>query len=145
MTTVDQSEGMSYLESMPRRILRVYLPLGVIVFFLLSPTAWVSLKGVLSEAPYLLLCMAALLFHQRRIESSTPSKRDWLLFGLLMACAYLTRAIGLMLIAAFLVQRTLEKVSGTNKREMVSGTNKREMVPGTSSALFVPDTFFAPL
>jgi len=42
VTAVDQSEGMSYLESTPRRLLRVYLPLGLIVFFLLFPFYWMA-------------------------------------------------------------------------------------------------------
>ena len=38
----DNSDGMSYLESLPRRALRVYLPLGLILVFLLFPFYWMA-------------------------------------------------------------------------------------------------------
>ena len=41
-TVTDNNEGMSYLESLPRRALRIYLPLGVIMFFLLFPFYWMA-------------------------------------------------------------------------------------------------------
>ncbi len=38
----DNSDGMSYLESLPRRLIRIYLPLSLIVSFLLFPFYWMT-------------------------------------------------------------------------------------------------------
>ena len=42
----DHSEGMSYLESVPRRLVTLYLPLGIIVFILLFPFYWMGLTAI---------------------------------------------------------------------------------------------------
>ena len=51
MTTAeDQSVGMSYLDSLPRRLVRIYLPLGLIVFFLLFPFYWMAVTTFKPDA-----------------------------------------------------------------------------------------------
>jgi multiple sugar transport system permease protein len=41
VSAADHSEGMSYLESLPRRLVTLYLPLGVIMLVLCSrSTGW---------------------------------------------------------------------------------------------------------
>lgn len=42
----DRSEGMSYLQSVPRRIVTLYLPLTIIVVVLLFPFYWMALTSV---------------------------------------------------------------------------------------------------
>ena len=42
----DHSEGMSYLESLPRRMVTLYLPLAIIVFVLLFPFYWMGLTAI---------------------------------------------------------------------------------------------------
>jgi multiple sugar transport system permease protein len=42
----DESEGMSYLESLPRRVVTLYLPLLVILFVLLFPFYWMVLTSI---------------------------------------------------------------------------------------------------
>ena len=42
----DHSEGMSYLESLPRRIVTLYLPLSIIVIILLFPFYWMALTAI---------------------------------------------------------------------------------------------------
>ena len=42
----DHSEGMSYLHSVPRRLVTLYLPLAVIVIVLLFPFYWMALTAV---------------------------------------------------------------------------------------------------
>src|SRR3981081_1575496 len=42
----DHSEGMSYLESVPRRLVTLYLPLTIIVFILLFPFYWMGLAAI---------------------------------------------------------------------------------------------------
>jgi multiple sugar transport system permease protein len=42
----DESEGMSYLESLPRRLVTLYLPLGIIIVVLLFPFYWMGLTSI---------------------------------------------------------------------------------------------------
>lgn len=42
----DDTEGMSYLESLPRRLVTLYLPLFVILFVLLFPFYWMGLTAI---------------------------------------------------------------------------------------------------
>ncbi|MGB6636658.1 MAG: carbohydrate ABC transporter permease [Bradyrhizobium sp.] len=42
----DDSEGMSYLESLPRRVLTLYIPLGLILIVLLFPFYWMVLTSI---------------------------------------------------------------------------------------------------
>ncbi|HKD77505.1 MAG TPA: carbohydrate ABC transporter permease, partial [Ktedonobacterales bacterium] len=42
----DNSEGMSYLETLPRRLVTLYLPLGIILFVLLFPFYWMALTAI---------------------------------------------------------------------------------------------------
>ena len=37
--------GMSYLESVPRKLVTVYLPLGIFVFVLLFPFYWMAITS----------------------------------------------------------------------------------------------------
>ena len=43
---VDNSEGMSYLQSLPRRMVTLYLPLSIIVIILLFPFYWMGLTAI---------------------------------------------------------------------------------------------------
>ena len=42
----DESDGMSYLESLPRRVVTLYLPLFVILIVLLFPFYWMALTSI---------------------------------------------------------------------------------------------------
>jgi multiple sugar transport system permease protein len=42
----DHSEGMSYLQSVPRRLVTLYLPLSIIVIVLLFPFYWMALTAI---------------------------------------------------------------------------------------------------
>ena len=42
----DHSEGLSYLESLPRRMVTLYLPLAIIVIVLLFPFYWMALTAI---------------------------------------------------------------------------------------------------
>jgi multiple sugar transport system permease protein len=45
-TASDESEGMSYLNRLPRRIVTVYLPLAIFVFVLLFPFYWMAITAL---------------------------------------------------------------------------------------------------
>ena len=44
--TADHSEGMSYLETLPRRLITLYLPLLLFIFVLLIPFYWMALTAI---------------------------------------------------------------------------------------------------
>jgi multiple sugar transport system permease protein len=46
----DDSEGMSYLESLPRRVVTLYIPLAIILVILLFPFYWMALTAVKPDA-----------------------------------------------------------------------------------------------
>ena len=46
LITSDDSEGMSYLESLPRRVVTLYIPLSVILIVLLFPFYWMALTSI---------------------------------------------------------------------------------------------------
>lgn len=49
-SAVDNAEGMSYLESLPRRLVTLYLPLGIILVILLFPFYWMALTAIKPDA-----------------------------------------------------------------------------------------------
>jgi hypothetical protein len=61
------------------------------------PGAWLNMKGILSEFPFMALAFAALVW-QSRSRGST-SRRD-IVLGAILAAALLTRTIGIALVAA---------------------------------------------
>src|SRR5216684_718074 len=42
----DHTEGMGYLETLPRRLVTLYLPLGIILLVLLFPFYWMALTAI---------------------------------------------------------------------------------------------------
>jgi multiple sugar transport system permease protein len=46
LAQTDDSEGMSYLESLPKRLVTLYLPLGIILIILLFPFYWMALTSI---------------------------------------------------------------------------------------------------
>jgi multiple sugar transport system permease protein len=44
--TDDHSEGMSYLHNLPKRLVQLYMPLGIIVTVLLFPFYWMALTAI---------------------------------------------------------------------------------------------------
>ena len=51
--TGDQTEGMSYLETLPRRLVTLYLPLSIILLVLLFPFYWMALTAIKPDAQLL--------------------------------------------------------------------------------------------
>src|SRR5207244_12935546 len=44
--TADHTEGMSYLQTLPRRLVTLYQPLSLILFVLLFPFYWMALTAI---------------------------------------------------------------------------------------------------
>ena len=67
--------------------------------YALMPGAWLNVKGILSEFPYMALSFGALALYLGG-GVAPPSKRRGIALGLLLAALLLTRSIGVALIAA---------------------------------------------
>ena len=81
--------------------------LATTVLWLLMPTAWITLKGIMSESLYLFVAMACVLFFEARIARREPSTVDQVAFGTLLALACLARALGVALVAAYVVHSAI--------------------------------------
>jgi hypothetical protein len=75
------------------------------IVFVLLPTAWISVTGILSEPLYLALSLAALAWHEKHGEDRI------LVLGLLVAAAFMTRVAGIALLAAYTVQLVVNAIS----------------------------------
>ncbi|HEX7558117.1 MAG TPA: hypothetical protein VF386_02920, partial [Usitatibacter sp.] len=91
------------------RLESAFAGLAVAVIFLLTPSAWISIRSVLSEPMYLTLSLAAILYHDRCLAENA-ARRAWVVFALLLAAAYLTRAAGIALIAAYAVHLAVRAI-----------------------------------
>lgn len=67
--------------------------------FALMPGAWLNVKGILTEFPFMAASFAALWLHAR-LEGRAPGRGTAAALGLLVAAALLTRTIGAALAAA---------------------------------------------
>jgi hypothetical protein len=89
----------------------------IVLLFLLTPTAWVSIKGILSESMYLFISMGAILYFEARVSGGRATTTRWLLFGILLACAWLTRAIGFALVLAYFLQASIRVARDKAERD----------------------------
>ena len=67
--------------------------------FAWMPGAWLNVKGVLSEFPFMALSFAALAYYHR-LRAGTAAARGYAALGALLAAVMLTRTIGVALVAA---------------------------------------------
>ena len=53
----DHSEGMAYLETLPRKVVTVYMPLGIILVVLLFPFYWMVITSIKPDRLHLAVLM----------------------------------------------------------------------------------------
>jgi hypothetical protein len=75
--------------------------LWVTALFLLAPTAWISISGILSESMFLFVTLCALLYYEKRIGDLEPDARSGPIFGVLLGAALLVRSVGAALLLAY--------------------------------------------
>ncbi|HYC38319.1 MAG TPA: hypothetical protein VEC19_17965 [Usitatibacter sp.] len=86
--------------------------------YALMPGAWLNVKGILSEFPYMALSFAAMAVHaSRRGTVLAPARAATL--GALLAAAFLTRTIGVALIAAILAFEASRYLRERDRRRLV--------------------------
>jgi hypothetical protein len=105
--------------------------LALTALFLLMPTAWISVKGILSESLYLLLLMAALVQFESRLAGGRGKALDLVLFGTLVACATLTRVLGIALLLAYFAHLGMGAISRRRPPSM------RELLPALPVAVLL--------
>ena len=107
----DHSEGMSYLNYLPRRIVTVYLPLTIIVVILLFPFYWMALTAIKPDEQLLNLdkfnpfwTTAPTLKHIQKLlfESHYP---EWLWNTMLVAVCATVLSIVASVLAAYAIVR----------------------------------------
>lgn len=89
--------------------------IALVLVFLATPTAWIGIRGVLSEALFLLVTIAALYRFDTRLHDGDAPWREWLLFGALLAMATLTRTAGVALVAAYVAHAGWRLARGRGK------------------------------
>jgi hypothetical protein len=77
--------------------------LAITAMFVVLPTAWISVRGILTEPLYLLISVGLLLFHEARMAHRKSSVSEGVILGALLGCAWLTRSAGTALVAAYVV------------------------------------------
>src|SRR5499433_4304725 len=107
----DRAEGMSYLETLPRRLVTLYLPLSIILIVLLFPFYWMALTSIKPDEQLLNLdrfnpfwTTAPTLKHIQKLlfETSYP---HWLWNTMLVAVASTVLSIGASVLAAYAIVR----------------------------------------
>jgi multiple sugar transport system permease protein len=108
---VDNSEGMSYLQSLPRRLVTVYLPLSIIVTILLFPFYWMGLTSIKPDeqlldmdtySPFWVWHPTLKHFHKLLFESYYP---HWLWNTMYVAICATVLSIIASVLAAYAIVR----------------------------------------
>jgi multiple sugar transport system permease protein len=107
----DASEGMSYLDSLSRRLVTLYLPLGIICFVLLFPFYWMALTAIKPDEQLLdlnrynpLWTWDPTLKHFYKLLFETQYPR-WLWNTMFVAMAATTLSIISSVLAAYAIVR----------------------------------------
>src|SRR5260370_4346011 len=107
----DHAEGMSYLETLPRRLVTLYMPLGIILVVLLFPFYWMTLTAIKPDEQLLDLekfnpfwTTAPTLKHIIKLLFESPYP-EWLGNTMLVAVVATTLSIMASLLAAYAIVR----------------------------------------
>jgi multiple sugar transport system permease protein len=107
----DRAEGMSYLDTVPRRLVTLYLPLGIIVIVLLFPFYWMALTAIKPDEQLLNLdrfnpfwTTAPTLKYITNLLFRSPYPH-WLWNTMLVAVAATTLSIVASVLAAYAIVR----------------------------------------
>jgi 4-amino-4-deoxy-L-arabinose transferase-like glycosyltransferase len=104
----------------------------VAVLFLLTPTAWISIRAILSEPLFLFFTLWALYYYETRLASADGPPHQWLLFGVLLGAAFLVRTAGATLLLAYGVHVAVAAVTRTHPPRL-----PRRLLPFLPLALMV--------
>ncbi|CAN7701844.1 carbohydrate ABC transporter permease [Variovorax sp. LjRoot84] len=102
--------GMSYLESLPRKVVTVYLPLVVFLIVLLFPFYWMAITSVKPDAelltregnPFWVVAPTLAHFHKLLFETSYP---QWIWNTLLVSVVSTFCSLACSVFAAYAIER----------------------------------------
>ncbi len=111
LSAADHAEGMSYLETLPRRLVTLYMPLGIILVVLLFPFYWMTLTAIKPDEQLLDLekfnpfwTTAPTLKHIIKLLFESPYP-EWLGNTMLVAVVATTLSIIASVLAAYAIVR----------------------------------------
>jgi multiple sugar transport system permease protein len=131
------SVGMSYLESMPRKVVTVYLPLAVFLVVLLFPFYWMAITSVKPEAELLsregnpFWVIAPTLAHFKKLLFDTEFPQ-WMWNTVLVSVVATFASLAASVLAAYAIERL--RFSGS--RQVGLSVFLAYLVP--PSILFIP-------
>jgi multiple sugar transport system permease protein len=131
------TQGMNYLVSLPRRVVTVYLPLGVFLFVLLFPFYWMAITTFKPDAELLsregnpFWVINPTLAHIKKLLFDTAYP-DWLFNTLLVSVV----ATGLSLVCSVLAAYAIERLRFRGARYVGMSIFLAYLVP--PSILFIP-------
>ena len=102
--------GMEYLESVPRKLVTVYLPLGIFVFVLLFPFYWMAMTSFKPDAellsregnPFWVVKPTLAHFHKLLFETSYPA---WLWNTVIVSVVSTFASLAAAVLAAYAIER----------------------------------------
>ncbi len=111
MTKQDNdSQGMSFLDTMPRRVVTVFIPLGIFVFVLLFPFYWMAITSFKPDAELLsrdgnpFLVIAPTLAHFKKLVFDTAYP-EWLWNTVIVSVVSTFVSLAASVLAAYAIER----------------------------------------
>ncbi len=104
------NEGMRYLESVPRRVVTLYLPLGIFVFVLLFPFYWMAMTSIKSNAELLsregnpFWVIHPTLEHFKHLVFETPYP-SWMWNTVIVSVVSTLASVAASVLAAYAIER----------------------------------------
>jgi multiple sugar transport system permease protein len=131
------TEGMNFLESIPRRVVTLYLPLGIFLFVLLFPFYWMVVTAfkpngeLLSRAGNPFWVVEPTIAHFRKLLFDTPYP-EWMLNTVIVSVT----ATFFSLFASVLAAYAIERLRFRGSKGVGLGIFLAYLVP--PSILFIP-------
>jgi multiple sugar transport system permease protein len=102
--------GMGYLDSVPRKLVTVYLPLGIFLFVLLFPFYWMAITSVKPDNellsrdgnPFWVIKPTLAHFHKLLFETAYP---EWLWNTVLISVVSTVFSLAASVLAAYAIER----------------------------------------
>ena len=106
----NEQQGMDYLQSVPRRWITIYIPLGVFIFVLLFPFYWMGITAFKPDGELLMqtanpfVVMAPTLAHFKKLLFNTPYPA-WLLNTVIVSTVSTFASLAASVLAAYAIER----------------------------------------
>jgi len=106
----NDSQGMSFLDTLPRRVVTVFIPLGIFVFVLLFPFYWMTITSFKPDAELLardgnpFLVIAPTLAHFKKLLFDTAYP-EWLWNTVIVSVVATFVSLAASVLAAYAIER----------------------------------------